>query len=79
MSVEQEVGGSSPPNCTIAAELLRTLSILLTSQTDPHWEWQKEPEVRQAVRPQVAALARVATFLASEGRALNAPCLCAVH
>jgi hypothetical protein len=39
---------------------------------DPHWEWQKEPEVREAVRPQIAELARVATFLASEGRALNA-------
>lgn len=39
---------------------------------DPHWEWQKEPEVREAVRPQVAELARVATFLASEGKALNA-------
>jgi hypothetical protein len=23
-------------------------------KTDPHWEWQKEPEVREAVRPQVA-------------------------
>ncbi|WMT73866.1 hypothetical protein [Bradyrhizobium sp. Ash2021] len=41
-------------------------------KTDPHWEWQKEPEVREAVRPQVAELARVATFLASEGMALNA-------
>jgi integrase len=41
-------------------------------KADPHWEWQKEPEVREAVRPQVAELARVATFLASEGRALNA-------
>ena len=41
-------------------------------KADPHWEWQKEPEVREAVRPQVAELARVATFLASEGKALNA-------
>lgn len=41
-------------------------------QTDPHWEWAKEPEVREAVRPQVAELARVATFLASTGMALNA-------
>ena len=41
-------------------------------EADPHWEWQKEPEVREAVRPQVAELARVATFLASEGKALNA-------
>ena len=41
-------------------------------KADPHWEWQKEPEVREAVRPRVAELARVATFLASEGKALNA-------
>jgi integrase len=41
-------------------------------KADPHWEWQKEPEVREAVRPQVAELARVATFLASTGMALNA-------
>ena len=41
-------------------------------KADPHWEWAKEPEVREAVRPQVAELARVATFLASEGKALNA-------
>jgi integrase len=40
-------------------------------KADPHWEWQKEPEVREAVRPQVAELARVATFLASTGMALN--------
>ncbi|MBR0698062.1 hypothetical protein [Bradyrhizobium lablabi] len=40
-------------------------------KADPHWEWQKEPEVREAVRPQIAELARVATFLASEGKALN--------
>jgi len=40
-------------------------------KADPHWEWAKEPEVREAVRPQIAELARVATFLASEGRALN--------
>lgn len=37
----------------------------------PHWERQKEPEIR-TVRPRVAELARVATFLASEGKALNA-------
>jgi hypothetical protein len=41
-------------------------------KADPHWEWAKEPEVREAVRPQVAELARVATFLASTGMALNA-------
>jgi integrase len=39
---------------------------------DPHWDWQREPEVREAVRPQVAEAARVATFLASQGKALNA-------
>jgi integrase len=41
-------------------------------KADPHWEWQKEPQVREAVRPQIAELARVATFLASVGMALNA-------
>jgi integrase len=40
-------------------------------KASPKWEWAKEPEVRDAVRPQVAELARVATFLASEGMALN--------
>lgn len=40
-------------------------------RSDPHSEWTKAPEVREAVRPQVAELARVATFLASEGLALN--------
>jgi hypothetical protein len=41
-------------------------------KADPYWEWANEPEVREAVRPQVAELARVATFLASEGLALDA-------
>ncbi|WP_316214428.1 MULTISPECIES: tyrosine-type recombinase/integrase [unclassified Bradyrhizobium] len=41
-------------------------------KADPHWEWAKEPNVREAVRPQVAELARVATFLASQGLPLNA-------
>jgi integrase len=41
-------------------------------KADPDWKWAKEPDVREAVRPQVAELARVATFLASEGKALNA-------
>jgi integrase len=40
-------------------------------KADPQWEWAKTPEVRAAVRPQIAELARVATFLASEGIALN--------
>jgi hypothetical protein len=44
-------------------------------KADPHWKWQKEPEVQEAVRPQVAELARVATFLASEGTgAFVRPC-----
>ena len=46
-------------------------SYLENQKADPHWEWSKEPDVRKAVRPQVAELARVATFLASEGIALN--------
>jgi hypothetical protein len=29
---------------------------------DRNWEWAKEPEVRDAVRPQIAELARVALF-----------------
>jgi hypothetical protein len=40
-------------------------------EADPNWEWAKEPQVRDAVRPKVAELARVATFLASEGMTLN--------
>ena len=46
-------------------------SYLENTKADPHWEWSKEPDVREAIRPQVAELARVATFLASEGLALN--------
>jgi hypothetical protein len=38
---------------------------------DQTWEWAKDPEVREATRPQAAEMARVATFLASEGIALN--------
>lgn len=40
-------------------------------KTDPHWDWAKEAEVREAVRPQIAEEARVARFLACEGIALN--------
>ncbi|SFU87246.1 hypothetical protein [Bradyrhizobium arachidis] len=40
-------------------------------RSDPNWDWAKEPNVREAVRPRVAEQARVATFLASEGIALN--------
>lgn len=47
-------------------------SHLENPQADREWEWAKAPDVRDAVRPQVAELARVATFLASEGKALNA-------
>jgi integrase len=47
-------------------------SYLEHPKADPQWEWSKEPEVRDAVRPHVAELARVATFLASAGMALNA-------
>jgi integrase len=46
-------------------------SFLENTEADPHWEWSKEPDVRQTIRPQVAELARVATFLASEGLTLN--------
>ena len=47
-------------------------SFLANTKADPQWEWARAPEVREAVRPQVAELARVATFLATEGIALNA-------
>src|ERR1700676_3647960 len=40
-------------------------------KSDPHWDWAKEAEVREATRPQVAEEARVARFLASEGIDLN--------
>lgn len=41
-------------------------------KADPEWEWAKEPDVRETVKPQVAELARVATFLTNEGMVLNA-------
>jgi integrase len=40
-------------------------------RSDPDWDWAKEPKVREAVRPRVAEQARVATFLAREGIALD--------
>jgi hypothetical protein len=40
-------------------------------KADGRWDWAKEPDVREAIRPQVAEEARVARFLASEGIALN--------
>jgi integrase len=41
-------------------------------EADPSWEWSKEPEVREAVRPFMAQEARVASFLLAEGITLNA-------
>lgn len=38
---------------------------------DPEWTWTKNPEVRASVRPRIAEQARVATFLANEGLALD--------
>ena len=40
-------------------------------KADQEWRWAEAPEVRAAVRPIVAELARTASFLASEGMALN--------
>jgi integrase len=37
---------------------------------DQTWPWAREPDVREAVRPEVAEMALVASFLASEGLAL---------
>jgi hypothetical protein len=42
------------------------------TDADPHWEWAKAPEVRDAVRPIVVELARPASFLASAGISLDA-------
>jgi integrase len=41
------------------------------TEADPHWEWAKAPEIRDAVRPVVAELARVASFLFSAGFPLD--------
>jgi integrase len=41
------------------------------TEADPQWEWAREPEVREAIRPQIAEEARVARFLASKGIALS--------
>ena len=43
------------------------------TDADPHWEWAKAPAVRDAVRPVVAEMARVASFLSSAGMSLDAP------
>jgi hypothetical protein len=45
---------------------------LRNPKADPTWQWAKAPEVREAVRPMIAQEARVASFLAAEGIALNA-------
>jgi hypothetical protein len=42
-------------------------SYLEDPRSDPHWDWVKDPEIREAVRPQIAEEARVARFLAGEG------------
>lgn len=47
-------------------------SYMENPKADPNWQWAKEPQVRQAVRPRIAELARVASFLADQGLALNA-------
>jgi hypothetical protein len=39
---------------------------------DSSWPWTQWPEVREAVRPEVAEMALTASFLASEGIALTA-------
>jgi integrase len=41
------------------------------TDADPHWEWAKAPEVRDAVRPVIVELARVASFLLSAGFSLD--------
>jgi hypothetical protein len=38
---------------------------------DPSWPWTRWPEVREAVRPEIAEMALTASFLASEGLALT--------
>jgi integrase len=38
---------------------------------DPSWPWTQWPEVREAVRPEIAEMALTASFLASEGQALT--------
>src|ERR1700738_2971861 len=39
---------------------------------DPSWPWTQWPEVREAVRPEIAEMALTASYLASEGLALTA-------
>jgi integrase len=41
------------------------------TDADPHWEWAKAPEVRDAIRPIIVELARPASFLASAGISLD--------
>ena len=42
-----------------------------TPTQDPSWPWTRWPEVREAVRPEIAEMALAASFLASEGLALT--------
>ena len=42
------------------------------THADPHWEWAKDPEVRDTVRPVIAEITCVASFLSSEGIPLDA-------
>jgi len=46
----------------------------LSPEADPRWDWAKEPDVREAVRPRIAEHARVASFLASERRGHQRTC-----
>ena len=41
------------------------------TDADPHWEWARAPEVRDAVRPIVVELARPASFLADASISLD--------
>ncbi|MGY3549171.1 tyrosine-type recombinase/integrase [Bradyrhizobium sp. USDA 4469] len=38
---------------------------------DPHWDWQFDPQVREAIRPAIAAEAQTAAFLLEQGLSLS--------
>ncbi|MBR0868520.1 hypothetical protein ACVIWV_002446 [Bradyrhizobium diazoefficiens] len=38
---------------------------------DPHWDWQFDPQVREEVRPAIAAEAQTAAFLLEQGLSLT--------
>jgi integrase len=42
------------------------------TDADPHWEWAKEPEVRDAVRPIIIEMSHTTAFCADEGISLDA-------